>query len=78
MVIKLFYFEALLEACEVYFILKSKLCEVFNQPQSVKTFVLEPARLLGACKPGLRACMDSTTGQLVGMAIRASDGANNM
>ena len=25
-------------------------------------FILEPARLLGACKPGLRACRDSTTG----------------
>ena len=25
-------------------------------------FVLEPARFLGACKPGLWACMDSTTG----------------
>ena len=25
-------------------------------------FILEPARLLGACKPGLRACKDSTTG----------------
>ena len=25
-------------------------------------FILEPARLLGACKPGLQACMDSTIG----------------
>ena len=25
-------------------------------------FILEPVRLLGTCKPGSRACMDSTTG----------------
>ena len=24
-------------------------------------FILEPVRLLGACKPGSRACMDSRT-----------------
>ena len=33
-------------------------------------FVLEPARLLGACKPGLQACMDSTTGSLKGEESR--------
>ena len=33
-----------------------------NWPKIWAYFVLEPARLLGACKPGLRPRMDSTTG----------------
>ena len=50
------YFEAL-GACGEHLILISLLWETFNRPKNRGNFVLEPARLLRACKPGLRACL---------------------